>query len=193
MCLAGGLGLAAFVAVSLFGVVYPFTLEPYEGALLLPALKLSRGETIYGPEAFLKPPFLWTAYGPTYYFLTGMVMKVFGVAFWPGRLLSLFATLGTAAVVFFAVRHLCASRMAAIVSSSVFIMLPTTWTSGALSRVDALGLFLATTSFSLVLCSPDRWAFLAGGISTGRLLQPCAECRRSAAKLCCRPTRRRCR
>ena len=154
------LGLVAFVLTSVFGVTYPYTLEPYEGTVLLPAL--ASGETIYGPEALLKPPFLWAAYGPTFYLMTGVVMKAVGASFWPGRLLSLLATLGTAAFIFSSVQRVCGSRMAAFVGSGIFIRLPTTWAFGALSRVDALGLFFATAALSLALAARGRWAFLAG-------------------------------
>ena len=156
---------AAFLAVSLFGVWYPYTLEPYEGTVLLPAQRMASGLAIYGPEVLLRPPYLWSAYGPGFYIVCGLLMKALGSApLWPGRLVSLLATVGTGALVGVCVHRRRGSRPGAVAALAVFAVLPTTWSFGALCRVDALAVFLSMAAASLFLGAEGRNGriFLAG-------------------------------
>jgi 4-amino-4-deoxy-L-arabinose transferase-like glycosyltransferase len=156
--------LTFFLFISVATVLNPYDLDSFEGILFTPALQLAKGGAIYGPQTVLSEPFMYATYGPLYYFILGLLLHITGVAFWPGRLISLLATAATAWVIYRAVRRASGGdRVAGLVAATLFIMMTPAFAFGALQRVDALGVLGATSAVALCF-SPERRRnlFIAG-------------------------------
>lgn len=80
-----------------------------------------------------------------------------GVTFWPGRLLSLLATLGTALLIFAGVKQR-AGAYSGFLAGTLFLMMPSSWTFGTLQRVDTLGAFFGCLSAYLLIVQNERRA-----------------------------------
>jgi len=153
-----------FLGIAIVSIASPYDLEMWEGPIFLPAQRLVAGEAIYGAEVVLKEPYAFAGYGPLYYALVGMLLHATGVTFWPGRLLSALATVGTAILLFRAISHLTRDRVSALVASALFLSMPPAWIFGALQRVDALACFWAMSCVYVLLkhAGAGRWMILAG-------------------------------
>lgn len=158
--------IVAFLFIGIASVLYPHDLDSYEGILFLPALRISSGQPIYGIDVVLREPFMFATYGPLYYTVLGFMLKLTGVTFLPGRLMSLLATAATAFVIYRAVKREDAGSIAGVVAVAVFLIMPPAWVFGAIQRVDALGVFFTllavVISFSVVRRS---YLMLAGGFA----------------------------
>lgn len=93
----GGLFLAAFMAVALLRMNYPYALEWMEGGSLAMAHRVADGLPLYPRPTLEWTPFL---YAPLYYWLGAGLAQVLGEGFAPLRLISLLATLGTFGLIF---------------------------------------------------------------------------------------------
>jgi hypothetical protein len=159
-CLASA---ALFLFVSIATVVYPRDLDLYESNLFVPAERIALGQPIYGPSVVLSEPFIYATYGPVYYLFVGLLLRLTGLAFWPGRLLSLLATIATALVIYRTIERDDSNKMSAFVGATLFIMMPSTWAFGALQRVDALAAFFSALAISISLRAIGRLRFIVAG------------------------------
>jgi len=160
-----GVALCLFFLISVATIINPHGLEMSEGEIFAPAMNLAAGKQIYGGQVIFEPPYHYAAYGPWYYVLTGSLLKFAGLAYWPGRLLSFVATIGTAALIFRFIWNRYALLLPSIIAATIFIMLPPVWSYGNIQRVDALGVFFSVLALYLASTpAARRWRFfLAGG------------------------------
>src|SRR5712692_11777685 len=84
--------IAVFLFLTVAAIVNPHDLSLYEGQTFLPAIRLWRGETVFGRDVVLDEPYLFAGYGPLYYAVLGLLLRFAGIVFWPGRLLSAIST-----------------------------------------------------------------------------------------------------
>lgn len=92
--------LGMLVARSVHTIPFPFQLDPTEGIVLSECVMVGQRVNIYapfGPERFISAP-----YPPAYYIVTAVLMRLTGVNFVAGRLVSFLATLATAAAIVWA-------------------------------------------------------------------------------------------
>lgn len=81
--IVAGVCLVTFLRV-VCGVPLPYELEFGEGPLLGIAVRVAHGGSPYpNPTA---PPYIISPYGPIPYYLLALLVKLFGVGFWPTRL-----------------------------------------------------------------------------------------------------------
>jgi hypothetical protein len=150
--------------MAIVSVGYPYDLEMDEGQIFVPAMRLVGGKPTYGPEVVLKEPYVFAAYGPVYYSIVGVSLQLVGLSYWPGRLVSVLATVGTCVLIFHGVVKGGGERVSGLAGSALFVVMPAAWSFGSLQRVDALAVLLAMCSVYFVLLHGHsrRWAFAAG-------------------------------
>ncbi len=104
-----GLGIltVAFIVIGISRLVYPFDVGHYEAFIWTPASMIISGENPYAYAT--RPPFIMAPYGPFYYLIIGLGIKLFGLQLWFGRLVSI-----TAAMVCLA----CLARLTFILTRS---------------------------------------------------------------------------
>ncbi len=164
--------VATFLYAAIASVIFPYDLDQYEGIVIEPALRLASGRPIYGQQLALGEPYLFATYGPLYYLVLGGLLKLTGLTFWPGRLLSLSATVATAWLLYQTVNRQQKTIAAGCVAGVLFIMTPVTWAFGFLQRVDALGIFFTTLCVALILFAGEkrRNLFFAGAAAAAAFL-----------------------
>jgi 4-amino-4-deoxy-L-arabinose transferase-like glycosyltransferase len=118
-------------------------------------------QTIYGEAVVMRAPFSYATYGPLYYAALGIGLKVAGLAFWPGRLLSVLSTFGSSFILYSLAGRLTKSKLAPLLSVSVFLMSPPVWSYGTVQRVDAVAVFFSVLCFALIFTSTDNKYLLA--------------------------------
>lgn len=158
------LGLLAYGIVGVAAIAYPYDLGMYEGVVFAPALRLFQGEATFGPEAALTPPYNFPLYGPLYYAGLGALLKITGVAFWPGRLVSFVCGLGLAGLVFRHGRRVGLGTQESLLLANVFLMVPSAWTFFTIQRVDSPSLLLAGLGSVLMIERRGPRAALLGGV-----------------------------
>jgi 4-amino-4-deoxy-L-arabinose transferase-like glycosyltransferase len=146
--LGGAVYLIGFAVAGAFRLIYPYPLEIIEGASLSVVRHLLQGQPAYGAPTL---DFVPLVYGPLYFWVAALVAKVLGADFAALRLVSLVASLGSAALVYALVRREVDSRPLGLVAAGIFVG-STPLAIGALDlgRVDALGLFFVLGALYLM-------------------------------------------
>jgi len=165
VCAAFALFAVVALAVSAARIPYPFELEWMEGGSLIQVQRLLAGQGIYVAPTF---EFVAHPYGPVYYWLAAVVAAVAGPGFWPLRLLSYLASVGSLAALFAIVRARTGRVDAAVVAACLFAAtyrLSGTWFE--IARVDALFLFLFLAAAWLLLGRDSAPAAVAAGALLG--------------------------
>jgi hypothetical protein len=145
-------------------VAYPYDLEWMEGGMLHHALRISQGEGIYGPPSVDFIPYLYTPLYPTLIALFGAPL---GISYLVGRLISIAALVGIAAV---SAGSLAGARLrrAGVTWASVALALglfaacyPFVEGWYDVVRADTLYVFLITAG----LAALPRWAAAGTGLA----------------------------
>src|SRR4051812_32541826 len=177
--LAHGLGSVALALALLYTaffayhvaltVAFPFDLDWGEGYVLNDALRLARGEQIYGDIQHF--PMVRSPYPPLFLLLDIWLMQITGPSFLAGRLLSVFATIACCLFTWRLARNHGADPLPATVAGLFVVASPFVYQWAPYSRVDILA--LAWGLLALVLASggdgPRRLA-LAGVAGAAALL-----------------------
>ena len=157
------LGTAVAVQVILFvlhayqAIVFPYQLDYGEGPILQIAIEVARGRPMYPPVA--RPPYLIASYEPAYYLISALGVKLFGVGFWWGRLVSTLSVLATALFAALIVWDRTRNRFASFITGGTILAMPHFMVWATLMRVDAMALAFAVAGFWLFQRSA-RWAGL---------------------------------
>lgn len=149
--LAGGAAcVAAFVFLVGIKIGYPFALGLGESPLMQAVMRLSEGRIPY--RELSSPPYSLVPYGPVYLGLSALLYKMQGTLYLGGRLITLGATLATAALVYGVVRRQWPrSGVAPAVSAAMlFIGHPYTEQWSVQVNVDMLGVCLSLWTFTLL-------------------------------------------
>jgi hypothetical protein len=168
-----GLALAALAwqtAVSLYGyarlagaaLAFPYPLDYGEGPLLDQTLRLAAGENIYKND-FSIPPYTISNYPPLFPLLQVPFARLFGPAFWYGRLISVLGQLLTAVFIGLALHRLSGDPVAAAAGGLVFLAFPFGQFWSLFNRIDLLALALSWAALFVVVRWRDRrWGIPAG-------------------------------
>ena len=139
---------------------YPYDLEWMEGGMLCHALRIARGQPLYGPPSVDFIPYLYT---PLYPWLLAKLGGVEGIGYLLGRTISLLSLGGTALLGYVYARRAGGSRAAALL---VPALLATAYVpTGAwydLARPDTLFLFLVTAALLCGFWGRRRPAAIVG-------------------------------
>lgn len=116
---------------------FPYDMDNSEGLLLYQAMRIADGTFLYQP--ITEMPFLVDNYPPVYPALSAMWIWITGPSLFGLRLLSILATLGTAALIGFWVYLQTRNQLGALVGGLVYLGFYHVYQWGALARVDAVG------------------------------------------------------
>ncbi len=151
VCLATAL---SWLLHQVFTALHPFAVEYAEGPLLNQALLLARGDPLY--RALDTPPYVLANYPPLYPWLVSRLLSLTGPALWPGRLLSLLATLVVYLEIFLLMRVWTPHRRAAWLAVIFFLAFPAAYVWPSLHRVDMTGLACSLGAAVLLTRWPQR-------------------------------------
>lgn len=158
---AAGLFLAAFVAIALARIDYPFQLEWQEGGMLEHARRWTEGKPIYAAPTL---EFVAFPYPPLYHALGALLVALFGPELAVLRGLSLAGALASFAALYAIGRSGSGSRAGGVLAAGLFAAcyrFAGAWLDVA--RVDSLCLAFALWGvFALLRGSGPRAAALAG-------------------------------
>ena len=130
----------AFLYVAISTLNYPFNLEWMEGHTVDIVQRIREGKPIYAKPTLEYIPYIYTPY---YFYVSAFVSLFTGVGFFPARLVSLLATLGSTAVLYHWIRRENGDKLTACVAAGLF--LATYKISGRwfdVARIDSLNVFL---------------------------------------------------
>ena len=130
-----------YLRIGLSRVFYSFALDLVEEDMLMQAWRIAQNQTVFVPP---NADFVPQVYMPLFTWLGGQFLKVTGFAFWPLRLISFLATMGTAVLIFYIGWRESGSKTAAFAGSALFLAgykLVGGWYD--LARVDALFTFFS--------------------------------------------------
>lgn len=139
--LAAGVFVVLFLAVALARLTYPFELEWMEGGSVDQVRRVLQGQRLYVPPSVEFTPYIYT---PLYYWVASVPARILGATFVPLRLVSLFATLASLALIGLIARRESGGWTAGILAAGLYAA--TFHASGAwfdLGRVDSM--FMALT------------------------------------------------
>lgn len=142
----------------LFRINYPFELEWVEGSTVDHIQHILRTGQLYVAPSIEYIPNIYT---PLYFYVAALFTKVFGIGFFPARLVSFLSSLGCAALIFSIVRRETQDRFAGFVAACLFVA--TFRIGGAwfdVARVDSLFLFLTLAAFYVVRFHPSARAYI---------------------------------
>ena len=140
VAVVGLASVAAYLAVVLQRIGYPYELTYFEGSTVEVAGRVAAGQPLYGPPTTEYTP--WP-YPPLYFWLTGSLAKVTGVDLTTMRVVSVVASVAVLVLLALIVRRAGGSTVAGIVAAGLYAA--TYRVSGAFAdtaRVDSLFLAL---------------------------------------------------
>jgi hypothetical protein len=157
----------ALLAVSLllladrwrWAVTCPYDIQYGEGGVLLSAINIARGNEVYND--FRHYPFAVETYPPVYQALCAVGVKLCGVSFAFGRVLTCLSTLGIAGLIWAMLRRAGISRFAAALAPVLFLAAPpiASWW-GCVMRVDMTAVFLGLAGMYCAMRG-GRWLIAA--------------------------------
>ncbi len=119
---------------------FPYQIDYGEAPELNRALLLSQGQPIY--VDWTHPPYQMANYTPLYSAVAALGIKLVGVQFFTGRLISFASTLATGLLVGATAWALGAGALGALVGGLLYFAMYPVWNWGAYQRVDAFAVLL---------------------------------------------------
>ncbi|HVZ18282.1 MAG TPA: hypothetical protein VG897_14265 [Terriglobales bacterium] len=119
----------------------PYQLDYEEGNILNAAVRITHGLTPYpDPHAW---PNVLNPYGPVMYYVVASLVKVFGVTFWPGRLVVIAAGMAVAVCIALLLKRESGSAVIGVGFGALFLCSSMVQFWWPLMRVDIVGLALS--------------------------------------------------
>ncbi|HZK75589.1 MAG TPA: glycosyltransferase family 39 protein [Candidatus Kapabacteria bacterium] len=110
--------IALVLALSILRLMYPYEIEWMEGAMVDHAIRVIAGQPIYTAPSL---DFVAWLYPPLYYYAVAAVMKLTGIGFFAGRIVSFLSTLLTALALGWMVRRVTANRLFAFLTLALYV------------------------------------------------------------------------
>lgn len=107
-----------FLVLAYMRLVYPYEVEWMEGAMLDHSIRMLAGMPIYTTPTIDFVPWL---YPPLYYVLIAGAMKLFGISFFAGRIVSVLSTLLTGALLGWIVRRITRRNIYAYLTFAFYL------------------------------------------------------------------------
>jgi hypothetical protein len=150
---AAALGFVGiYLVIAVIRIGYPYELEWLEGGCVDHVLRVLDGRSLYAEPSL---EFVSYIYSPLYFYVSAAAAWLFGIGFFPLRLVSLLASVGSFAVLFLLVRRETGSSFWGVLSAGLFAA--TFRVCGAwfdLARVDTL--FLMFTLLGIYVLRSRR-------------------------------------
>src|SRR5688572_3077895 len=144
LLLLARLGIALFEYSRLAGaaLAFPFPLDYSEGPILDQTLRLAQFENIYR-NSLASSPYTVSNYPPVFQLIQAPLARIFGPAFWYGRLISILSVLTAAGLIGLILHTLTGDRIASAIGGLTLLAFPYLMQGSVLGRVDALALALS--------------------------------------------------
>jgi hypothetical protein len=142
-----------FVADGVRVIRFPYPMDYGEGPLLDQTQRLGRLESLYRAD-LAAPPYTVSNYPPVYPLVLSPLGRLWGPAFWYGRLLSWLSIVAAAVFVGLILEALTRDRLAAVMGGLALLAFPPVAYWSSLYRVDALALALSLAGVWLVVRRP---------------------------------------
>lgn len=128
----------------------------YEGHVLSACAGLSHGKNIYDAGALVQEPWSVVIYTPLYFVLGSGLLKAFGIAFWPLRMVSMFSCLLAFLGLFVLLKRCKVGDLNAAIGVCFFAAYFHIVYWSSLARVDMLGLALAAWGAERFVAGMER-------------------------------------
>jgi len=109
--------LVSFLYIGYEHIVYPFELEWIEGGYLVQCERIANGDPVYISP--INSDFIPYIYTPLYFYVVGVLGKVFGVSFAIGRLVSFLSIIGSGLLIFMIIKRETIGIKGAFVGTSL--------------------------------------------------------------------------
>jgi len=156
-CVVGAfvaLYLVAFVLIAGAHLAYPYEVDNLEGNVWAMAARIAAGKHLYAAPSVDYTPF---CYAPLYFYAGAAMMKLLGAGYAALRLVSVIATLATAATIYVTLRYEQVAPTFALVAVAVFLgAYGRTHEAGDVARVDAFALAFGLAAVALALTGVPR-------------------------------------
>ena len=137
-----GTSLFEYARLARAALAFPFPLDYGEGPMLDQTLRLVHFENIYR-NSFDSPPYTVSNYPPVFQLIQAPLARMFGPAFWYGRLISILSAVSAAGLFSLILNKLTGDRIAAALGGLTLLAFPYLLQGSVLNRVDALALALS--------------------------------------------------
>jgi hypothetical protein len=154
--------LGIYLYIALLRLRYPYELEWIEGGLVDQVGRILAGRSVYGPPSISFTPFLYT---PLYFYLAAIPARIFGLGFFPLRLVSFLASLAAMGGIFWIVYREGRNLLASILAAGLFAAsyrVTGAWLDVA--RVDSLSIALLVFFWLSIPRTPDRRRWFLTGV-----------------------------
>ena len=137
-------GALAALSFQIEALNFRYPMDYGEAPLINQAMQLNAGHPIY-QKTLEQPPHTIANYPPVYIGLLAVFEKIFGPAFWYGRLISSLGTIGSAVMLYLLTKSRDHDWKLALVPALLFFNIPYVIQWSTLARIDHLALFFALT------------------------------------------------
>jgi hypothetical protein len=165
MVIGAVLFIALYGALAIKRLAYPYELEWMEGGSVDHVQRVLDGQPLYGPP---QVEFIPYTYPPLYYYVSAIAARVFGLGFFPLRLISFSATLICFVLIYQLVTAETKRRFAGLAATGLFaamFRIGGAWFD--LARVDMLFLALYLAAIYLIRFKTSAVAYTLAGILIG--------------------------
>ncbi len=145
-------------------LIFPYSLDYGEGALLDQSLRLARFEPIYRTD-LSTPPYIVSNYPPLYPAIQVPFVWAFGPAYWYGRLISILSSFAAALSIGLLLYRLTADKLAGLTGGLLFLAFPYVVFWSPLDRIDTLALTLSLLGLlAVVFWGQSHKGIIAGAV-----------------------------
>jgi hypothetical protein len=137
-----GIALFEYAQLARAALAFPFPLDYGEGPMLDQTLRLAQFENIYR-NSFAWPAYTVSNYPPVFQLIQAPLARIFGPAFWYGRLISIVSAVSAAGLIGLILNTLTGDWIAAAIGGLTLLAFPYLLQGSILDRVDALALALS--------------------------------------------------
>ena len=153
VCPAATLTVVIFAGLAVSRILYPYDVGEYEANAWAPASLLAHLHNPYAGSLAVHPPFVASAYGPVYYAVVGLGLRLFGDQFWFARFILLVAGLVSAWLVFRIAYRFAQDRFTALLGSALLLAQYPMLSWAGVQRPDVLALAFVLLGLNLALRS----------------------------------------
>ncbi|HEU0294848.1 MAG TPA: glycosyltransferase family 39 protein [Anaerolineales bacterium] len=150
-----GIALFEYARLARAALAFPFPLDYGEGPMLDQTLRLLQFENIYR-NSFASPPYTVSNYPPVFQLIQAPLARIFGPAFWYGRLISIVSAVSAATLIGLILNTLTSDRIAAALGGLTLLAFPYLLQGSVLNRVDTLAFALSLGGLYVAVRWPDH-------------------------------------
>lgn len=162
--LLGGaiLFILLYIFIAINRITYPYQLEWMEGGSVDHVRRILSGNQLYIEPSLQFTPYIYT---PLYFYISSLVSRLFGIGFFPLRLVSFLSSIGCFLIIFQFVKRETSSLICGLLSVSLYaatFIIGGAWFD--IARVDSLFLLFLLGGIYLLRFKTDLKSIFISGI-----------------------------